>query len=166
MSRNDASLLDGNVASWVEMLSTNVLGTAMTTKAVVQDMRRRGQWGHIINMVGLSGHRIPDGPQGGGFYCATKSAVKTITEGLRQEVGACTALCAFFGLTCRGCIGGVGASEKCVRADVSLIRARPRACTHTHTHCLPSPLHTHGHTYSHTHTPTHTCTHTRTCTLL
>jgi len=50
-------------------------------------MRRRGRWGHIINMVGLSGHRIPDGPQGGGFYCATKSAVKTITEGLRQEVG-------------------------------------------------------------------------------
>lgn len=52
-----------------------------------QDMRRRGRWGHIINMVGLSGHRIPDGPQGGSFYCATKSAVKTITEGLRQEVG-------------------------------------------------------------------------------
>lgn len=85
LSRSDASLMDGNVASWVEMLSTNVLGTAMTTRAVVQDMRRRGQWGHIINMVGLSGHRIPDGPQGGGFYCATKSAVKTITEGLRQE---------------------------------------------------------------------------------
>lgn len=51
-----------------------------------QDMRRRNKWGHIINMVGLSGHRIPDGPQGGGFYCATKSAVKTLTEGLRQEV--------------------------------------------------------------------------------
>ncbi|KAL6748634.1 P-loop containing nucleoside triphosphate hydrolase protein [Haematococcus lacustris] len=85
MSRNDASLMNGNVNSWVEMLSTNVLGTAMTTRVVVQDMRRRGQWGHIINMVGLSGHRIPDGPQGGGFYCATKAAVKTLTEGLRQE---------------------------------------------------------------------------------
>ena len=51
-----------------------------------QDMKRRNSYGHIINMVGLSGHRIPDGPQGGGFYCATKSALKTITEGLRQEV--------------------------------------------------------------------------------
>ncbi|KAF5841702.1 P-loop containing nucleoside triphosphate hydrolase protein [Dunaliella salina] len=85
LSRNDASLMDGNVASWVEMLSTNVLGTTMAIKAAVQDMRRRNKWGHIINMVGLSGHRIPDGPQGGGFYCATKSAVKTITDGLRQE---------------------------------------------------------------------------------
>lgn len=36
MSRNDASLFEGNVASWVEMLSTNVLGTCMTTKAVLQ----------------------------------------------------------------------------------------------------------------------------------
>ncbi len=53
-----------------------------------QDMKRRNSYGHIINMVGLSGHRIPDGPQGGGFYCATKAAVKTITEGLRQEVSA------------------------------------------------------------------------------
>lgn len=49
-------------------------------------MMRRESYGHIINMVGLSGHRIPDGPQGGGFYCGTKAAVKTITEGLRQEV--------------------------------------------------------------------------------
>ncbi|EFJ51130.1 hypothetical protein VOLCADRAFT_73358 [Volvox carteri f. nagariensis] len=85
MSRNDASLFDGNIGSWVEMLSTNVLGTCMMTRAVVQDMKRRGTYGHIINMIGLSGHRIPDGPQGGGFYAATKSAVKTITEGLRQE---------------------------------------------------------------------------------
>ncbi|PNH10311.1 Dehydrogenase/reductase SDR family member 11 [Tetrabaena socialis] len=85
MSRNDASLFDGNIGSWVEMLSTNVLGTCMMTRAVVQDMKRRGSYGHIVNMIGLSGHRIPDGPQGGGFYSATKSAIKTITEGLRQE---------------------------------------------------------------------------------
>ncbi|GIL48537.1 hypothetical protein Vafri_5038, partial [Volvox africanus] len=85
MSRNDASLFDGNIGSWVEMLSTNVLGTCMMTRAVIQDMKRRGSYGHIVNMIGLSGHRIPDGPQGGGFYAATKAAVKTITEGLRQE---------------------------------------------------------------------------------
>lgn len=36
MSRNDASLFDGNIGSWVEMLSTNVLGTCMMTRAVVQ----------------------------------------------------------------------------------------------------------------------------------
>ena len=85
MSRNDASIFEGSVESWVEMLSTNILGTCMVTRSVLQDMTRRGSYGHVINMVGLSGHRIPDGPQGGGFYCGTKSALKTITEGLRQE---------------------------------------------------------------------------------
>jgi hypothetical protein len=52
----------------------------------VQDMQRRSSWGHIINMVGLSGHRIPDAPAGGTFFAATKFAVKALTEGLRQEV--------------------------------------------------------------------------------
>ena len=85
MSRNDASIFEGSTESWVEMLSTNILGTCMVTRAVLQDMMRRGSYGHVINMVGLSGHRIPDGPQGGGFYCGTKAALKTITEGLRQE---------------------------------------------------------------------------------
>lgn len=85
MSRNDASIFEGSTESWVEMLSTNILGTCMVTRSVLQDMMRRGSYGHVINMVGLSGHRIPDGPQGGGFYCGTKSALKTITEGLRQE---------------------------------------------------------------------------------
>lgn len=38
MSRNDASLFDGNISSWIEMLSTNVLGTCMMTRAVIQVM--------------------------------------------------------------------------------------------------------------------------------
>jgi NADP-dependent 3-hydroxy acid dehydrogenase YdfG len=50
-------------------------------------MKQRGSYGHIINMTGLSSHRIPDGAQGGGFYCGTKYAVRAMTEGLRQEVG-------------------------------------------------------------------------------
>jgi NADP-dependent 3-hydroxy acid dehydrogenase YdfG len=53
----------------------------------LQDMQQRGTWGHIINMVGLSGHRIPDAPAGGTFFSASKHAVRALTEGLRQEVG-------------------------------------------------------------------------------
>jgi len=88
LCRNDASLFDGNTASWVEMVSTNILGNAMATRMAVQDMRRRGSWGHVINMVGLSGHRIPDAAAGGTFFAATKFAVRAITEGLRQEARA------------------------------------------------------------------------------
>jgi NAD(P)-dependent dehydrogenase (short-subunit alcohol dehydrogenase family) len=82
------------------MVSTNILGNAMATRMAVQDMRRRNTWGHIINMVGLSGHRIPDAPAGGTFFAATKFAVRAITEGLRQEarankVGEALLHCAF-----------------------------------------------------------------------
>jgi len=36
MGRNDASLFDGNTASWVEMVSTNTLGVCMCTREALQ----------------------------------------------------------------------------------------------------------------------------------
>jgi NADP-dependent 3-hydroxy acid dehydrogenase YdfG len=88
------------------MVSTNILGNAMATRMAVQDMRRRNTWGHIINMVGLSGHRIPDAPAGGTFFAATKFAVRAITEGLRQEARAnkvrCVVLCCWVLALARG----------------------------------------------------------------
>lgn len=53
----------------------------------LQDMERRGIFGHIINISSMSGHRVPDGASGGAFYSATKFALRALTEGLRQEVG-------------------------------------------------------------------------------
>ncbi len=49
-------------------------------------MKRRGQYGHIINISSMSGHRVPNGASGGAFYAATKHALRALTEGLRQEV--------------------------------------------------------------------------------
>lgn len=49
-------------------------------------MARRGQYGHVINISSMSGHRVPDGAGGGAFYSATKFALRALTEGLRQEV--------------------------------------------------------------------------------
>ena len=49
-------------------------------------MTRRGQYGHIINISSMSGHRVPNGAGGGSFYAATKHALRALTEGLRQEV--------------------------------------------------------------------------------
>lgn len=36
LGRDDASLMDGNTASWVEMVSTNTLGLCMCTREAVQ----------------------------------------------------------------------------------------------------------------------------------
>ncbi len=55
---------------------------------ILQDMKRRGQYGHIINISSMSGHRVPNGASGGAFYAATKHALRALTEGLRQEVAS------------------------------------------------------------------------------
>ena len=51
-----------------------------------QDMTRREQYGHVINISSMSAHRVPNGASGGSFYAATKHALRALTEGLRQEV--------------------------------------------------------------------------------
>ncbi|GAB4823756.1 hypothetical protein N2152v2_010802 [Parachlorella kessleri] len=86
--RGGASLLDGSTASWVEMASTNVLGVAMVTRESVQDMARRGAYGHVINLCCLDGHYVAEAGEGNGFYAATKHAVRAMTEALRQEARA------------------------------------------------------------------------------
>lgn len=51
-------------------------------------MARRGVYGHIVNLCCLEGLEVGGGAKGGGgFYAATKVAVRTMAEGLRQEVG-------------------------------------------------------------------------------
>ena len=46
-------------------------------------MKKRGQYGHVINISSMSAHRVP--PGGHSFYAATKHALRALTEGLRQE---------------------------------------------------------------------------------
>lgn len=55
VGRDDASLMDGNSAAWIEMLSTNVLAVAMCTREVCRNMRAAAQWGHIITISSMSG---------------------------------------------------------------------------------------------------------------
>ncbi|MBL4846922.1 MAG: SDR family NAD(P)-dependent oxidoreductase [Planctomycetes bacterium] len=44
---------------------------------------RRADLGHVIHVSSMSGHRVP---AGSGVYSATKYAVRSLTEGLRQEL--------------------------------------------------------------------------------
>ncbi|MBW2256555.1 MAG: SDR family NAD(P)-dependent oxidoreductase, partial [Deltaproteobacteria bacterium] len=49
----------------------------------VQDMRVRGDDGHVIHISSMSGYRVAPG---GGVYAATKHAVRALTEALRGEL--------------------------------------------------------------------------------
>lgn len=68
---------------WDEMIDTNVKGLLWVTRPVVRQMIARGTPAHIVNLGSLAGvHAYPNGA----VYCATKAAVKAISDGLRQDV--------------------------------------------------------------------------------
>jgi NADP-dependent 3-hydroxy acid dehydrogenase YdfG len=77
------SLLDGDTEAWRDMLEVNVLALCICTREATRDMRQRGGKGHVVHISSMSGHRVPGGS---GVYSATKFAVRSLTEGLRQEL--------------------------------------------------------------------------------
>jgi NADP-dependent 3-hydroxy acid dehydrogenase YdfG len=78
-----APLLEGPIDAWREMLEVNVLGLTICTKLAVEDMRRRGDAGHVFHISSMSAHRIPGDS---GVYSASKFAVRALTEALRKEL--------------------------------------------------------------------------------
>ncbi|HEX7904501.1 MAG TPA: SDR family oxidoreductase [Chitinophagaceae bacterium] len=69
---------------WDKMIDTNIKGVLYGIGAVLPLMKEQKN-GHIINIASVAGHRVPIG-NGSAVYSATKFAVRTISEGLRQEV--------------------------------------------------------------------------------
>jgi len=72
----------GKLSDWESMININVKGLLYVTRLVLQDMLKRNQ-GHIINIGSISSHQVY---QGGAVYCATKFAVKAISNGLKMDV--------------------------------------------------------------------------------
>lgn len=77
-------LADGLPENWNVTIDTNVKGLLYVTKEVVKGMINRNS-GHIINIGSTAGHDVyPNGS----VYCASKYAVKAITQSLRVELVA------------------------------------------------------------------------------
>lgn len=73
---------EGNMDEWDVMIDTNVKGLLTMTRLVVPGMIERGR-GHIINIGSIAGDAAYPG---GSIYCATKAAVKALTDGLRIDL--------------------------------------------------------------------------------
>lgn len=71
------------VEDWDAMIDVNIRGVLYGIAAALPVFRRQGG-GHVINIVSTAGLRIVPAQ---GVYAATKNAVRTLTEGLRQEAG-------------------------------------------------------------------------------
>jgi NADP-dependent 3-hydroxy acid dehydrogenase YdfG len=75
-------LQEGDVDGWDQMVDTNVKGLLYVTRALLPGMVERGR-GHVINIGSIAGHEVYPG---GAVYCATKSAVGSITQGMRLDL--------------------------------------------------------------------------------
>lgn len=73
---------EGCPDDWDEMIDTNIRGLLTMTRLVVPGMVARDH-GHVINIGSVAGDAAY---AGGNVYCATKSAVKTLSDGLRIDV--------------------------------------------------------------------------------
>lgn len=73
---------EGDFTDWDTMIDTNIKGLLTMTRLIVPGMVKRDK-GHIINIGSVAGDAAY---AGGNVYCATKAAVKAITDGLRIDV--------------------------------------------------------------------------------
>jgi NADP-dependent 3-hydroxy acid dehydrogenase YdfG len=72
---------DLRIDEWSQMIDVNLRGVLYGIAAVLPIMRKQGV-GHIINVASVSAHRVDPTAA---VYCATKFAVRALSEGLRQE---------------------------------------------------------------------------------
>lgn len=73
---------EGDPDDWNTMIDTNIKGLLTMTRLIVPDMVERNE-GHVINIGSVAGDAAY---AKGNVYCATKAAVKTITDGLRIDL--------------------------------------------------------------------------------
>ncbi len=71
------------VEDWDAMIDVNLRGTLYGLAAALPVFAQQGR-GHVINVISTSGIKILPTQ---GVYAATKNAVRTATEALRQEAG-------------------------------------------------------------------------------
>ena len=73
---------EGSLDEWDIMIDTNIKGLLTMTRLVVPGMIERGR-GHVINIGSIAGDAAYPG---GSVYCATKAAVKALSDGLRIDL--------------------------------------------------------------------------------
>lgn len=69
------------VEEWDRMVDVNIKGTLYGIAAALPVMQRQGA-GHIVNVASIGAHYVVPTAA---VYCATKFAVRAISDGLRQE---------------------------------------------------------------------------------
>jgi len=82
LSRGLDPLQDGNLEDWNEMIDTNIKGLLHVNRAVLPLMTARGR-GTVVHIGSIAGREVYPG---GNVYCATKHAVRALTDALRLDL--------------------------------------------------------------------------------
>jgi NADP-dependent 3-hydroxy acid dehydrogenase YdfG len=82
------------VDEWDRMIDVNIKGVLHGVAAALPAMRRQGH-GHIINVSSIGGLGVAPTAA---VYCATKFAVRAISDGLRQENDQIRVTCVYPGV--------------------------------------------------------------------
>lgn len=82
LSRGLNKLHEGQIEDWEEMIDTNVKGLLYVSRAVIPGMVLRGR-GHVVNVGSIAGRQTYPA---GNVYCASKAAVKALSEGLKIDL--------------------------------------------------------------------------------
>jgi hypothetical protein len=82
LGKGTGPMYEASIDDWEQMIDTNIKGLLYTTRFILPHMVKRNA-GHIVNIGSVGGRwTLP----GGVVYCATKFAVRAITEGLRMDL--------------------------------------------------------------------------------
>ncbi len=82
VAAGSAKLQDYKIEDIDKMIDVNIKGLLYVTQAILPGMVQR-QRGHVINLGSVAGWYSY---ANGAVYCATKAAVKSITEALKQDL--------------------------------------------------------------------------------
>lgn len=82
LSRGLHPLHEGELRDWNEMIDTNVKGLLHIDRAVIPGMVAAGR-GTVVHIGSIAGRSVYPG---GNVYCATKYAVRALTDSLRLDL--------------------------------------------------------------------------------
>ncbi len=82
LSRGLDKVHEGQIEDWEEMIDTNLKGLLYVSRAVIPGLVDRNR-GHIVNIGSIAGHQTYPG---GNVYCATKAAVRALSQGMKQDL--------------------------------------------------------------------------------
>lgn len=82
LAKGTDKMQEASLDDWENMIDTNVKGLLFITRGILPFLTQKNS-GHIVNLGSVAGRWTYPG---GGVYCATKFAVRALSEGLRRDL--------------------------------------------------------------------------------